>query len=131
MQTKASRQEKLLAQLRERLEKEQRAFTVAGLPEYGNRLCRTRLNSSLRKECTIARRIAAIRLAIDVVEKPFREVDVREAVILSIPDRDWELKAELLNKAESVFPNEQKEACRKVFEQNRIIALKQLSEYLD
>ena len=115
--------------LRERIEKEEQALAAAGLPEY-NRLSSTRLYSSLRKECVIARRIAATRLAIDVVEKPFREVDVREAVIHAIPDKDWELKAELLNKAESVFPNEQKEACRRVFEQNRIIALKQLSEYL-
>ena len=89
------------------------------------------MNNSLRKECVIARRIAATRLAIDVVEKPFREVDVREAVVFAIPDRNWELKAELLNKAESIFLVERKEACRRVFEQNRIIALKQLSEYLD
>ena len=116
--------------LRERIEKEQRALAAARLPEY-NRLSKTRLYNSLRKECVIARRIAATRLAIDVVEKPFREVDVREAAILAISDRNWELKAELLNKAESVFLVERKEACRSVFEQNRIIALKQLSEYLD
>ena len=123
-------QEKLLERLKNKLEKEQQEYEAAGLPEY-NRLPKTRLFSSLRKQDAISRRIAAVKLAIDVLEKPFGDVDVSEAVNMAISDRNDSLKDELMYKAESIFLAERKEACRMVFEQNHIIALKQLSEYLD
>lgn len=128
MKKKLTRED-LLAGLKERLESENKALEQAGLPQYV-RLSKTRYFSSMKKEISCYRRMAAIRLAIEVLEKPFREIDVLQAVIDSVPVTNTDLRASLEEKAVSIYLNERKEACRAIFETHLPVFKKQMTDYL-
>ena len=121
--------EDLVSRLNKKLKAEEEACIKASLPEY-IRLNRTRFNSSHRKEMTCYRRMAAIRLAIEVLTKPIREIDVLQAVISTVPVTNTELRQELEEKAASIYLNERKEACQKIFENSLPIFKKEMKRYI-
>ncbi len=122
--------DKLLHGLRARLSQEESAFEAAGLPDRV-RLNKTQFFASQKKQVTISRHIAALKTAIDVIEKPsLAQVDTYQGILMGIPDRNREEKDELLQKAESIYLNERKAALRVLFETSLPILKKQVIGYL-
>lgn len=117
-----------IQRLEDRLRVEQEEYEKAGLPNY-NRLNKRRLFSSLRKQTQISRRIHALKAAIELLTEPLRVVDIHEAVLMSISDRNGRKEA-LLRKAESIYLNERKEALKEVFETSLPILKKEILTYL-
>ena len=118
----------LQEKLEERLKAELQAYEQAGVPDRVY-LPRTRLFSALRKQGEISRRVSALKAAIEFLSKPLSEVDVHDAVLMSISDKHSE-KEEWLSKAESIYLNERKEALRAVFEMSLPCFKKQVLEHL-
>ena len=120
--------EEIIRKLEDRLQAKNKAYEEEGKPNY-IRLNRTIFMSVTRRQAQISRQIYALKAAIELLTKPFREVDVHEAVLMSICERN-DQKEELLWKAESVYLNERKEALRVVFETSLPFMKKQVIEYL-
>ncbi len=122
--------DKLLHGLRARLAQEESAFEAAGLPDRV-RLNRTQFFASQKKQGTISRHIAALKTAIDVIEKPsLAQVDIYQGILMGFPDSKSEEKDELLQKAESIYLNERKAALKVLFETSLPILKKQVIGYL-
>ena len=121
--------QKVLSDLKERLLKEEDEYRKYC---YDDRvkLSRTMLGSSYRKQISIMHKQNAIKTAIEILEKPdFRDVNVYEGVLLGLssrrPDHD-----ELLQKAESIYLNERKEACSVLFNVSLPIHRKEMLAFL-
>ena len=121
--------EQLLSKLQARLETEWRNYEEAGKPGYV-RLNRTQFNSVAKKQSEITRRIQALKTAISVLSDSFREVDVYSGILLGICERRQD-KEDLLEKAQSIYLNERKEACRELFDSSLPILKKQMKKYLN
>lgn len=122
--------DKLLHGLRVRLSQEESAYEAAGLPDR-MRLNRTQFFASQKKQVTISRHIAALKTAIDVIEKPsLAQVDTYHGILMGFPDSNSEEKDELLQKAESIYLNERKTALKVLFETSLPILKKQVIRYL-
>lgn len=122
--------DKLLHGLRARLSKEESAYEAAGLPDRV-RLNRTQFFASQKKQVTICRHIAALKTAIDVIEKPsLAQVDTYQGILMGFPDSNSKEKDELLQKAESIYLNERKAALKALFETSLPILKKQVIGYL-
>ena len=117
-----------IQKLKDRLEAEKKAYEEEGRPNYV-RLNRTMFLTVTRRQAQISRKIYALQAAIELLTKPLRDIDVHEAVLMSISVRN-DQKEELLWKAESVYFNERKEALRAVFETSLPFLKKQVIGYL-
>lgn len=100
--------------LRARILKEQELYEEKSHTDR-IRLPRKMYFSSLNDQMRIQRRIAALKAAIEVNEKDLRDVDVRSAVLNSIPPQRPDFD-ELLEKAESIYLRERAAALKTVFE---------------
>ena len=120
---------KILDRLNERLETERQALEKARLPEYIH-LSRKKFFNANKKEIECYRRIGAIELAIEVLQRPIREIDVHQAVLNCIPVTCAELRNELEEKALSIYLNERKEVLTEIFQRSLPILKKQMLEYL-
>lgn len=100
--------------LRARILKEQELYEEKSHADHV-RLPRKMYFSSLNGQVRIQRRIAALKAAIEVNEKNLRDVDVRSAVLNSIPPQRPDFD-ELLEKAESIYLRERAAALKTVFE---------------
>ena len=120
---------KILSRLNERLETERQALEKASLPEYIH-LSRKKFFNANKKEIQCYRRISAIELAIEVLQKPIREIDVYQAVLNCIPVTCTELMSELEEKALSIYIYKRKEVIAEIFQRSLPILKKQMLEYL-
>ena len=100
--------------LRARILKEQELYEEKSHADHV-RLPRKMYFSSLNGQVRIQRRIAALEAAIEVNEKDLRDVDVRSAVLNSIPPQRPDFD-ELLEKAQSIYLRERAAALKTVFE---------------
>lgn len=89
--------------------------------------------SSLNGQVRIQRRIAALKATIEVNEKDLRDVDVRSAVLNSIPPQRPDFD-ELLEKAQSIYLRERAAALKTVFEDilpiYKIETIRQIENFL-
>lgn len=100
--------------LRARILKEQELYEEKSHADRV-RLPRKMYFSSLNGQVRIQRRIAALKAAIEVHEKDLRDIDVRSAVLNSIPPQRPDFD-ELLEKAQSIYLRERAAALKTVFE---------------
>lgn len=100
--------------LRARILKEQELYEEKSHADRV-RLPRKMYFSSLNGQVRIQRKIAALKAAIEVHEKDLRDVDVRSAVLNSIPPQRPDFD-ELLEKAQSIYLRERAAALKTVFE---------------
>lgn len=114
MSTKPDRNTVLVNRLKDKIEKEKENYRLE-CHEDRNRLSRTMYFTSERKKVRILRRIEALKLAIDVVGKPLREIDVEAAVINCIPPGREDFD-DLADKARSIYLRERAQALKAIFE---------------
>lgn len=107
-------QTRITERLRARILKEQELYEEKSHADRV-RLPRKMYFSSLNGQVRIQRRIAALKAAIEVNEKNLRDVDVRSAVLNSIPPQRPDFD-ELLEKAQSIYLRERAAALKTVFE---------------
>ena len=116
--------EELKEKLQIRLDKERQAFELAGKPDRV-RLPRTQWFYAQKKTVEISRKIVALETALEVLTKPLRDIDVDQAVVMTIPDTN-SIKDELLRKANSIYLKERKEALTEVFSRHLPILKQQV-----
>lgn len=107
-------QTRITERLRARILKEQELYEEKSHADRV-RLPRKMYFSSLNGQVRIQRKIAALKAAIEVNEKNLRDVDVRSAVLNSIPPQRPDFD-ELLEKAQSIYLRERAAALKTVFE---------------
>lgn len=120
--------EKALSLIKERLEKERAAYEAAGLPNY-IRLNRTRYLSSMRKQQTICRKIAALETAAAILEGPFCMVDIAKGILLGISDKRPD-KDELMELASDFSTRKRMIACQALFETSLPILKKEILKHV-
>lgn len=117
--------------LRARLKKEETALDLlrVELDRYV-RLPRKRWFSTHAKEQATMRRISALKTALQVAERPFRDVDIYQGCLFGIPERH-ECFEEALSLAGSVYLNERARAARMLFNVSLPVAKRQIMEMLE
>ena len=120
---------KLISKLKERLSKEEADYEAAALPDRV-RLNKTQFFSSARKQMQIGRKIAALQTAIEVLEKPIREVNVYEGILMGFPCSREEEREALLKQADSVYLKERVNALKTLFETSLPILKRQVIDLL-
>ena len=118
-----------LVVLNKRLETERQALERARLPKYIH-LNQERFFNAKKREMVYYRRISAIELAIEVLQKSIREIDAHLAVLNCIPVTCTEFRNELEEKAHFIYLNERKEVLAEIFQRSLPILKKQMLEYL-
>lgn len=94
-----------------------------------NRLSRKLYYSNIRKEMENTRKISAINAAVTLIDKGFPHVDIYNTVLFAIANTRAD-KDDILQKAGSIYLNEQKQALTEVFESSLPICKKQVLSYL-
>ena len=119
-------EERTLRTLRERLAREEAASEALRQEEEKYvRLPRKRYFSIARRKSESTRRIAALKTAIQLFERPFGKVDVHEGCLMGLSSlrEDW---AEILVKAGHYALHKRAEAAKVLFETSLPAARKQV-----
>lgn len=121
--------QKVLFDLKERLQMEMKKYNKYGY-EDRVRLSKTMWNTSARKQIESIHKLAAIKTAIEILENPyFRDVNVYEGILKGLSSRRPDYDG-LLQKAQSVYLNERKDACAVLFNVSLPIHRREMLAYL-
>ena len=93
---------------------EKRKKLIQTTHKYDNyvRLCRTKWSSNYKNDIDVYRKIGAIDLAIELINKHIVEIDIYQYAIQVLPITLYDVRNKYIEKAGSIYLNDRKECAR-------------------